>query len=308
VLLSAAVYAQEEVPASAPEPADTLAEAVSEASGVPDAHEVGIAAEGAELTPADEETEISVAAEEPELDSAIAEVSETSATEVAAAHLRQEKPAKPAVALSVGFEFGVSVNELNTSAGYRAFTSYESLPGLVFGVPVLFSFGERFALGSGLRYVQKAYKYKRSFPLYGEIVDVYSDYTNGFVQVPLFAEFSLEKNDWRVFFDLGATLGFWAQSARRGEWANGIGNPFDGNSVLAESFGERVEFDKERDNRFESALFVGFGVGYSSDVALSVQYHYGLTDLQKDYMRGLVPRYNNTVIIQISAYYKRGLK
>jgi hypothetical protein len=199
--------------------------------------------------------------------------------------------------VKLGIESGYSHNNMNTSTGYRAFTSYNDRAGFLIGVPILVSFCDQFALGTGLRYVQKNYTFERDF-LGG--TRIYSDYTNSFLQVPIYADFSVGMKDWRVFFDLGATLGLWLHSHRKGEWMGTSEDLFNPARQI-ERFNESVQFDSRRDNRFESALFAGFGFRYHLSPAspfISVQYHYGLTDLQKNYMIEQVARYNNTVTVQ----------
>ena len=212
-----------------------------------------------------------------------------------------------AMDVSFGIEGGYSYNMLNTSTGYRLYTSYENRAGFLIGVPVLVHFSKQFALGSGLRYVQKNYRYQRT--LLGEHL-LYSDFTNGFLQVPLFLDFSLGKNNWRIFFDIGATLGFWLRSSRKGEWMGFSENPYDPDYIQIEQFNERIKFDNRRDNRFESALFAGVGFRYtlkSFTPFISAQLHYGLTDLQKNYMLNQVSRYNNTITVQMGILFNSSL-
>jgi len=189
--------------------------------------------------------------------------------------------------VSVGLEIGGSYNKLNTSTGYRAYMNYNERLGPVFGVPMLISFNEYFAIGSGLRYIQKNYT------LYG--TGTYIDYTNGFFQVPVFIDLSVRK-DSPFFFNVGTTLGYWLHSNIKGYWYG--------------DFNETVEFDSTRDNRFEATLFAGLGFKYTfakkNTHYITAQYHYGLTDLQKDYMIGLVPRYNNTITLQTGIMFNNG--
>jgi hypothetical protein len=201
--------------------------------------------------------------------------------------------------LKLGIETGYSRNSLNTSTGYRAFTAYSDRGGFLIGVPVLVSFNEQFALGSGLRYVQKNYTYERDFL---EGTHIYADYTNDFLQVPVYADFSVGYKDLRMFFDLGATFGAWLRSNRKGVWIGLPVNPYAPDYLPLENFNENIDFDNTRDRRFEAALFAGVGFRYALKhftPFVSAQFHYGLTDLQKDYMINQVARYNNTVTIQI---------
>jgi len=212
---------------------------------------------------------------------------------------------KQGIAVHVGIEVGYSDNYLNTSTGYRVFTEYKNLEGLLIGVPVLVTFNKYIAAGSGVRYVQKNYRYERDFQ--NGVHYEYSDYTNGFLQVPLFAQFSTPVYDnCLLYVDFGATLGGWLHSSRKGSWMAFSANPYDPEMVEMYDFDEKVEFDDTRDNRFESALFAGVGIKYTYKYVtpfVSVQYHYGLTDLQKDYMTNQVARFNNAMTAQFGVIF-----
>ena len=212
-----------------------------------------------------------------------------------------------AMDVSVGIEGGYTHNFLNTSTGYRAFTSYNDRGGFLIGVPVLVPLNEYLAVGSGLRYIQKNYQYARDF---SDGHPAYSDYTNGFLQLPVFADFSTEIAVFQVFFDLGVTLGFWLHSNRQGVLRGSSTYPYAPGYVQMERFNERVPFDSTRDNRFDAALFAGIGVRYAFSFFtpfISARYHYGLTDLQKKYMKEQVPQYNNTITVHIGVLYSFSL-
>jgi hypothetical protein len=206
--------------------------------------------------------------------------------------------------LTVGIEGGLTYNTLNASTGYRAFTAYDNGTGFLAGVPVLVSFNEYLAMGSGLRYIQKNYQYRRDFL---DRYPMYSDYINNYLQVPVFADISAEIARFRMFLDLGATVGFWLNSNRKGTLRGISDNPYNSNYVQTENFEERIEFNNIRDNRIEAALFTGIGVKYDMNLytlSISAQYHYGLTNLQKNYMSNNVSQYNNTITVQVGALIK----
>jgi len=200
----------------------------------------------------------------------------------------------PSLPFLFGLEAGPAINFLNTSAGYREQTFYIPRAGLLLGVPVLVPFNNRIALSSGLRYIQKNYTYERSFGQYVE-------HTNGFLQLPLLADFSVGQNRWRAFLDFGAAFDIWIHSKRNGMLI--------GPSMMLYPFNERVEFNSQIDRRFQASLLTGIGIRYVlSDITvfLSVQYGHALTDLQKSYMaRGQISRYNNTLIINTGFLFGR---
>jgi hypothetical protein len=206
---------------------------------------------------------------------------------------------------AVGIEGGYTFNYLQTSENNQVSLFHWPWHGMSFGVPVLVAFNERFALGSGLRYIQKNYSYDR----YGGYWS-YNVYTNSFLQIPVFADFAIGKNKWQVFFELGTTLGFWLHSAKEGIWRNvGYINIYDDDYDESVGHSEAIKFDSKRDNRFEAALFAGVGMRYvlkHISSFISAQFHYGLTDLQKkNYAILQTSKYNNTITVQTGFLFGR---
>ncbi|MDR0511731.1 MAG: PorT family protein [Treponema sp.] len=202
--------------------------------------------------------------------------------------------------VSIGVEGGVALNSLNTPTDSRQYTEYKARAGVMVGIPVRFHFTDFFALGTGVRYTQKNHRWERGLM---PDFDIYSNSTNGFLQVPVFASFAFAPFQGRsgvtFFFDAGATVGFWLHSSRRGVLMDV--------NLLPQSFNERLRFDNTRDNRFDASLYGGLGVKYVMERIspfISVQYHRGLTDMQRNYMRDQVPRYNNTIIVQAGFFFR----
>jgi len=222
----------------------------------------------------------------------------------------------------LGFEGGYVANRLNTSTGYRIWTEYERGSGFLVGVPIFIpitsnedrinypsrALNRYISLGTGMRYIQKNYTFRRPIPkeyfvaIYGFPINVpiYFDQTNGFLQFPLYVDFALGQDSWRAYFEMGATFDYWLHSNRSGTLL-GMFNVY--------SFDESVEFCSIRDRRFQVSLFAGLGFRYVLSGITSfigVQYHRGLSDLQKNYMeRGQVARYNNAVAVNTGFLFGR---
>ncbi|MDR3170592.1 MAG: hypothetical protein LBU17_03070, partial [Treponema sp.] len=99
----------------------------------------------------------------------------------------------------------------------------------------------------------------------------------------------------------GGYIGLWADSHIKGTVLAVSANPYDLDAIYYESYDEKVPWDKERDMRFEAGLLAGIGVQYALPVCtfyMEGRFNYGLTDMQKDYMRQKVPRINDTITIQ----------
>jgi hypothetical protein len=220
----------------------------------------------------------------------------------------------------VGLEGGYTYNTVYTTSGYRAFTEYDSGNGFMLGIPVQYAFFDWLSVQSGLQYTQKNYSLKRTYIK----SDEYCDWINSYIEVPLLAHFSFGGSGsggfrgLRGFMDAGGYLGFWAQSRRKGVAAHFFPTN-ESPTIPDEHFDEIVSWDNERDNRFEAGLALGLGVQYRFEpfvFYVAGRYHYGLTDMQKDYMKDQVPRINDTLSVQagvicnagVFQLFKRGAK
>ena len=103
-----------------------------------------------------------------------------------------------------------------------------------------------------------------------------------------------------LIFFLGGYLGY---------WINGhiIGSEIPFLSLNDEGVNNDYEFDSRRDNRFEAGLAYGLGLAIPLSNRLEMDIdlitHYGLTDMQKKYMRQQNPRYNTTTMLQLGLAY-----
>lgn len=201
----------------------------------------------------------------------------------------------------IGAMAGYTRNELSTSSGYFYDRNYKSYGGFTVGVPVRYEFKDWFALQADLSYMQKNYHITRS-DMYSEI---YSKTFNGFVELPVYAKFSFGGRKLRGFLNLGAYSGVWVSRREKG-----------GNYSVSEKkvieYDESVPFDSRRDNRFDGGLLIGIGLQYGITDRIEVfaegRYYYGLTDLQRNYMDGQMPQYNNTLVFQVGCMFKIGNK
>jgi hypothetical protein len=205
----------------------------------------------------------------------------------------------------VGLSTGYTNNWLYTSIGDRAFTEYRNGDGFEIAIPVRYQFTEWFALQMEIQYIQKNYIWNRT-ELYQNI---YTETTNSFIDFPLMAQFSFGGQRLRGFLDAGGYIGFWAAGHRKGSEREYTVYAFDiDNSSFYHNFDEKYEFDSRRDNRFDAGLLCGIGLQYELKPMLFFiegRFNYGLTDLQKDYQYDLIPRINNTVVIQIGVLFNQ---
>jgi hypothetical protein len=208
--------------------------------------------------------------------------------------------------LYIGIVGGYAYNTLYTSTGYRTLTQYEAGHGFTLGLTARWAFFDWLSVQAELSYIQKNYSQIRT----GLLSRTHYTITNSFVEFPIFANLN-----WRVyqqlslFANLGAYLGVWANSHTKGTINEMTENVFAPQTYYY-SYDEDVPFDTRRDNRFDAGLLAGLGVKYDFKpfcVYVEGRFNYGLTDLQKDYMKNKVPRINDTVTVQAGIQFNKSI-
>ncbi|MCL7986487.1 PorT family protein [Sphingobacterium sp. lm-10] len=216
----------------------------------------------------------------------------------------------------IGLSAGYTRNSLTTDNGYRSFTRHYPLNGFQVAVPMQYHVYDWLGVQLDLTYIQKNYAVRRT----GFFEGIESEFTNSFLQAPLMAHFSFGGEDLRGFLNLGGYAGYWVSSRIRGASADvfSAGRDLGDDEQLFRytdlidlyNYDERVAFDSRRDRRLELGLLSGVGLEYrvspSYKVFAEARYHYSLTDLQKDYMVNQIPRYNNTLGVQVGVFYGFG--
>lgn len=202
---------------------------------------------------------------------------------------------------NIGVQGGYTLNTLEVSNGYAYDLITKPAGGFTVSIPVQYEFNEWFALQTELGFTQKNYKRKRTLNL---SQDEKSLTTNSYVQLPILAHFSFGGKVVRGFTNLGIYGGYWANSHIKGTDKYVFAEPdIDYNYVPVYSYDERVPFDSRRDNRFDLGLIAGVGVKVRVCPIVQLlaegRFNYSLLDMQKNYMRELMPRYNNTLQFQI---------
>lgn len=202
----------------------------------------------------------------------------------------------------VGVEGGYALNAVSSESSFAYTRKYVSRSGYYVGVPVRYCFSRGFAVQSGLEMIQKNYGIRREGNRYGRF---YSDITNTYLQLPVTASVSFGKKRLRVFLNGGVYMGAWLSSRIKGIFP--LEFAIDEKKDI-HAFNEKVPFDRRRDNRFEAGLLAGTGLKWALndwiDLSVEAKFLYGLTDLQRQYMRGLMPRYNTTWTFGLGAAFR----
>jgi hypothetical protein len=132
------------------------------------------------------------------------------------------------------------------------------------------------------------------------IEEVDLKYRNTYLQLPVMASFSFGGKKLRGFCNLGVYGGYWVHSYRSGKDMNSFTNQYF-------DIRGKVEFDSDRDKRWDCGLVGGVGMEYRFDrhwaAQVEVRHYYSTTSTTKQYMRNKDYRYHSTTAIQLGASY-----
>ncbi len=206
--------------------------------------------------------------------------------------------------LSVGVSGGYAYNTLDAEAGYYYTVDYKSGGGYAVAIPIEYNLSqlgiEWLSVRAELSYITKNYTYER---VYNSKVIDQQNYTNGYIDLPIMAKFSIKNGRLGGYLNTGAYVGYWASSKTDGYYTSCL---LEGYTQI--TFSESVEFDSRKDNRFEAGALLGIGLEYDITDKIGcfveVRYMYSLTDMQKDYMINQYPRYNSTMLTLAGVMYR----
>lgn len=199
---------------------------------------------------------------------------------------------------NIGLSLGGDYNDHSANMVYMNNMSYSGMLGMSFGIHAQYNFMPWLGVRAEVLSLMKDYVMTNHV-----IINKIDNGTlntgtiNGYLDVPVMAVFSFG-NRFKVNFGVGGYMGYWLVSSRYG-----TSFPFSGTVV---EFDEDVKFNSTRDNRFDGGLAASVGLslalGKSQAWSLGLEGYclYGLTDIQKKYMRNLSPRYNTTYTVQLS--------
>lgn len=214
---------------------------------------------------------------------------------------------------SLGLQAGYTHNSLTTSSSYFYDRVFHPQGGFTLGLPVQYAFTDWFSVGCEATFIQKSYETHRS----GYYSILHEEVNNNYLSIPLYAHFSFGGTKLKGFLNAGGYFGGWLSSHAKGTYPsvfsleNSIGNGSHyEDDMFISSYNQKMQFDSRRDNRFEAGGMMGIGMSYllSPQIQLlgECRYYHSLTDMQKDYMKGKIPRYNNTFAFQAGILFLLG--
>lgn len=199
---------------------------------------------------------------------------------------------------NIGLSLGGDYNVHSANMVYMNNMSYTGMLGVSFGLHTQYNFMPWLGVRAEVLFLMKDYGMINHVIINNEDAGMlHTGTVNGYVDVPVMAVFSYG-NRFKVHAGVGGYMGYWLVSSRYG-----TSFPFSGDVI---EFDEDVKFNSTRDNRFDGGLAVSAGVtlalgkAQAWSLGLEGSCLYGLTDIQKKYMRNLSPRYNTTYSVQLS--------
>ena len=195
----------------------------------------------------------------------------------------------------VGVTGGTTYNVFSMDKQYLTDYQIDGRWGVTLGVTGQYNFNSWLAVRTDLNWTQKNYRKYRAI-----LTQMDYRYRNDYVQLPVMASFSVGGEKLRGFCNIGVYGGYWLISHQKGTDFNN----FSGKTIM---FSEKVEFNSDRDQRWDCGLLGGIGVEYQITphwvAQAEVRYYYSTTSTVKQYMRVKDFRYNSTTAIQLGGSY-----
>lgn len=178
---------------------------------------------------------------------------------------------------------------------------YTDLGGFTAGIRAAYHLTGWMALRADVAMVQKNYRLDRDANM---VSFVYTESTNNYLSVPVVAEFSLGRQ-FRLCGIIGGYAGYWLSGHRTGQ---SLSVTYLVTGDMDDTFfDEDYTFNDTRDNRFDAGVVYGVALHLTVvkklDINAELRWYYGLTDVQKQYMHNLNPRYNTTRALQFGLSY-----
>lgn len=195
----------------------------------------------------------------------------------------------------VGVNGGATYNHSTISKHYMTDFQWDDRWGVTLGVMGQYDVNDWLGVRAELDWTQKNYRLTRQI-----LSNLDYKYVNNYLQLPVMASFSFGGKQLRGFCNAGVYGGYWLTSGREG-------TDFNNSSEKVYEFSENIEFNDERDQRFDFGFVGGIGVEYRFcqrwAAQVEMRYYYSTVSTQKDYMRLSDPRYNSTLGVQAGLWY-----
>ena len=198
--------------------------------------------------------------------------------------------------LGIGLKGGLDFNSVTRSNAGRVDETYHSKNGLDLGLVLSYQVNDWFAMRANVEMMSRSHTMKRNL---NAVKYIYTDYKNGYINLPIMADFSFGGEKLRGHLSAGGYISYWMTSKVKGRTMN-----------IAEEF---VPFDEknsfnEYHNRLVAGVVAGPGISYDVTEKITLQLdaliYYDMVSYMKIGEISKDPRYNNTLSITLGATYK----
>ena len=195
------------------------------------------------------------------------------------------------VGVTAGADYNVHSMDLQYMDDFRM----QGRWGATVGVTGQYDFTNWLGVRADLNWMQKNYRQYRT-----NLSEVHYKYRNNYLQLPVMASFSFGGEKLRGFCNVGVYGGYWLNSHRKGE-------DFHNVSDYTYTFSEKVEFDKDRDQRWDCGFVGGLGLEYRFakrwGAQVEARYYYSTTSFRKEQPHFKDKRYHSTLGLQAGVMY-----
>lgn len=196
----------------------------------------------------------------------------------------------------IGLKGGLDFNSITRSNSGRIDETYHGKNGADYGLVLRCQINDWFAMRANVEMLSRSHTMKRNLNM---VKDIYTDYNNQYLTLPIMADFSFGGAKLRGHFMMGGFVSYWLM-------ANVSGNTFDIYDKVT-PFDEKMEFN-EFHNRFVAGAVAGPGVSCDLSEKISLELdallYYDLMSYMKVSKVSPDPRYNNTMSLTLGVIYK----
>ena len=198
--------------------------------------------------------------------------------------------------LGIGLKGGLDFNSVTRSNSGRIDETYHAKNGADFGLILSYQVNDWFAMRANVEMLSRSHTMKRNLNV---VKDIYTDYNNKYLTVPVMADFTFGGAKVRGHFLMGAYASYWMSAN-----VSGITFDTDFNSI---AFDEKMEFN-EYHNRFVAGIVAGPGLSIELSDKVIMEFdallYYDLMSYMKVSKVSPDPRYNNAASLTLGVIYK----
>lgn len=198
-----------------------------------------------------------------------------------------------------GIVAGMGMNHTEINTHYAYDYVYTDVPGFNLGVSTLWQPKDWFGIRTDVTYIRKNLMQTRAQS--ATQMFMHAD-QNGYLQVPVMADFSFGGTRWRGHFNLGLFFGYWRDGHTMGAF-DAVDDGIDYFDIYM--FDEPYAFDPRHDRRFEMGYATSVGLSRRCGKHLRLQcelaLYYGLTSTKVESTVVSDPVYNTTKVFNLGA-------